>query len=98
MRLLMCGVFGQLQAVCCCCCCWVRCTGRITEVMSASLSFPNTVVQVCSANMYCMHDPVPTGVCGLNRLLLFAQGGFIWLFYGSKSLPKEERPPHPLRR
>ena len=27
--------------------------------------------------------------------LQWMQGGFIWLFYGPKSLPEEERPPIP---
>lgn len=29
-------------------------------------------------------------------MCLCLQGGFIWLFYGSKSLPKDERPPIPI--
>ena len=31
----------------------------------------------------------------LTGCLLFCRGGFVWLFYGSKNLPKEERPPIP---
>ena len=41
-----------------------------------------------------MHDPLPSGI-SLNRLSFHVQGGFIWLFYGSKTLPAEERPPIP---
>ena len=33
--------------------------------------------------------------CCAYTCLLVLQGGFIWLFYGSKSLPVEERPPIP---
>lgn len=33
--------------------------------------------------------------CLILWVVLSVQGGFVWLFFGSKSLPKDERPPIP---
>ena len=45
---------------------------------------------------YCMRGPLPHWCVCLYRLLLTAQGGFIWLFYGSRGLAvRRMRPPIP---
>lgn len=37
----------------------------------------------------------PEGSKVAEKPQMGAQGGFIWLFYGPKTLPEEERPPIP---
>ncbi len=61
--------------------------------MHLSLSFPYFTCDASPPTVHAAHtNHLPTAVTWRTQ----ERGGFVWLFFGSKSLPADERPPIPV--